>query len=482
MSEAFLKDQAKPSFQFQPVDLLQQIGDVIIATDLHLNVISFNNAAEKIYGITAQEIMGKNIFHFIRHNFKDTSRKKAMIQLQEKGFWQGKVSFKRNDSKSMELLVNASYVLDANGKRKGIVAVNKIITEIVKIAERSRQYKLRMKSILNGAKEALFLLDSEGHLLLLNNKARHFLKKFMNKEVKRGCNFIDIFPTHRHQAIKKAIEKAIKGEDSEYEVPYPNNLWCLVNYTGVLNEYSDKKEICVSARDITARKLAEEKVKELSLLAINQQKETSRLILKTQEEMSHALGRELHDNINQILTAAKLQIETAQAMPNGYNGILQKSKKSIEEAIEEIRRLSRGLTAPELAETDLSQGISDLIENMQLTHIADVNIKNFRAERICPELKLQLFRIVQEQLKNIIKHANAKSIYITIENDQKELRLFIEDDGIGFDTDQKKKGIGFINMRYRVESFDGCMKVHSSPGKGCRLDIKVPLHPIEKTN
>jgi signal transduction histidine kinase len=90
-------------------------------------------------------------------------------------------------------------------------------------------------------------------------------------------------------------------------------------------------------------------------------------------------------------------------------------------------------------------------------------------------MKLMLFRIIQEQINNIIRHAGASSISIKLQADDNELSLDIADDGKGFDVSAIKKGLGLINIINRVELFDGNAEIITSPGNGCLLQIRAPL-------
>ena len=90
-------------------------------------------------------------------------------------------------------------------------------------------------------------------------------------------------------------------------------------------------------------------------------------------------------------------------------------------------------------------------------------------------MKLMLFRIIQEQVNNIIRHANANNIIITLEADATDLKLFIADDGKGYDPQLIKKGLGLTNIINRVELFDGNADIITSPGNGCFLQVRIPL-------
>ena len=100
---------------------------------------------------------------------------------------------------------------------------------------------------------------------------------------------------------------------------------------------------------------------------------------------------------------------------------------------------------------------------------------NFNEKVLGESLKLMIYRIVQEQINNILKHAAASKVTISIETDTDNIYLSIVDNGIGFDSNKKSKGIGLRNIDNRVKFYSGTANIISGNGKGCRLEISVPL-------
>lgn len=95
---------------------------------------------------------------------------------------------------------------------------------------------------------------------------------------------------------------------------------------------------------------------------------------------------------------------------------------------------------------------------------------------LSPEQKLMVFRIIQEQTNNIIKYAQASAVVIAVNKKNNSLRLVIHDNGKGFDLKGAKSGIGLSNIRNRIEAFSGTLNIITSPGKGCCMDIVIPLN------
>ena len=238
--------------------------------------------------------------------------------------------------------------------------------------------------------------------------------------------------------------------------------------------YHDQPARLILANDVTEKLNAEA---QLVRHRVMQQELISETTLQVQEKAREELGKELHDNINQILASTKLYLE----MAKGGNAKLvqeaiDKSYDNVNLAIMEIRRLSKQLVAPAL-ETSLVDVIKDLSEEIQA--ITPINtsliIDNFHEHLLNDNLKLVLYRIIQEQVNNILKHAAASDVHITIATEHGIVYLIIWDNGIGFDTAKKSKGIGLRNIDSRVKFYDGEVNLTSQPGKGTRLEISVPL-------
>jgi signal transduction histidine kinase len=113
------------------------------------------------------------------------------------------------------------------------------------------------------------------------------------------------------------------------------------------------------------------------------------------------------------------------------------------------------------------------IKNMQI----DIHKDGFSEEVLSDIQKLMVYRITQEQLNNILKHSKAEHVDIAFSRKGSQVRLTIEDDGIGFDTIKVKSGLGLKNIQHRLELFNGEMKIISSPERGCKLEAMFHLQP-----
>jgi len=203
-------------------------------------------------------------------------------------------------------------------------------------------------------------------------------------------------------------------------------------------------------------------------------------VIDVQEEENRHIARELHDGIIQILVSIKYSLEATsmyltrhhQAKPDP----LHQAERSLQVAIQEVRRISHHMHPQILDEL----GLSDAIESIagDFSKSTGVKVKVFKPvlRKLLPDfINTTLFRVVQESLTNIQKHAQAQNILIEISINNTWLTMLIEDDGIGFDTQeiQNNNGIGIRNLIERVEHHSGTLDIESS-NKGTAITVKIP--------
>ncbi|HEV3414629.1 MAG TPA: PAS domain S-box protein [Puia sp.] len=252
-----------------------------------------------------------------------------------------------------------------------------------------------------------------------------------------------------------------------------HNKWgrvMIVEITSHPMDYFGKACVQVIVNDVTERIRLE---KELALQQKLKQQQITEVVLGAQERERFELGQELHDNINQILATSKLYLDVAIEEKEPQLELLAKSRKNISMAIEEIRKLSKDLIAPSLNDLGLTQSIKELIRSIQSVGKMKIrlNISGLCEEELLPEQKINIYRIIQEQLNNILKHAQAGTVVIELNKVKEQVRLRLADDGKGFDPRMRRKGVGISNIISRAELYNGKVEIESAPGKGCQLVV-----------
>lgn len=203
---------------------------------------------------------------------------------------------------------------------------------------------------------------------------------------------------------------------------------------------------------------------------LRHRQELTRGILEAQEQERNRWAEELHDNVCQVLTVAKLYQEQA-GLQNNPAPFQQKAQEMVDTAIQDIRQLSSMLKPPEFSLTTLYEAIEVLLQNLQrFNHISfTLQVPTEVESSLKLEHKIMLYRIVQEGLNNVLKYAGARTLQLAATLDGNRVRVLLQDDGQGFDPNKNKTGVGLQNIRSRLSAYGGNLSLQSSPGHGCTL-------------
>ncbi len=228
--------------------------------------------------------------------------------------------------------------------------------------------------------------------------------------------------------------------------------------------------------NLNVRRLANEQ-----LSVLNQQ------IIDSQENERQRVSRELHDGVNQLLVAAKYRLDNVRKERNEIkkNSELDASKMAMEHAIVELRRISQDLRPPQLDDLGLVAAIGSYINGLrERTQLELVFEHDIEGEEFVPEVETTLYRVVQESLHNVEKHAHAQGVDVILQREGRTLLMTISDDGIGFPTDQAQSAqlvqekMGLQNMRERVQAIGGTFTVTSSQGEGTEVRVSLNMEFI----
>ncbi|MGZ8558948.1 MAG: PAS domain S-box protein [Chitinophagaceae bacterium] len=250
--------------------------------------------------------------------------------------------------------------------------------------------------------------------------------------------------------------------------------WMRVHGQPLLDENGNNERYFVIETDITEKVLLEKKLLDEKLKA---QREMTNAVLTAQENERAEIGKELHDNVNQTLAVIKLYIQMAQKDKKKREINLEKSCDLIVNVIEEIRRIAKNLVIPGTHIISLFDNINNLINDLANIHTLKIEFHaDVDEEKLNDNLQINIFRIVQEQLNNILNHANAKDAAINLSRQENEIILLISDNGQGCDILKEKKGVGIINIKSRAELCHGKAEIESEPGNGFQLKVVLPLN------
>ena len=287
-----------------------------------------------------------------------------------------------------------------------------------------------------------------------------------------------------HPADQKVTIHAILQSNNSTSPHYFENKWITRNgdikwLAWTVTTAEKNALVYAIGKDITEKKEAEQKLRllhdELSRTRLKRQQEITSAAIAAQEAERQEIGRELHDNINQLLITARLYIGIVKMFPDNEEISLAKIDQLINTVIDDIRTMADTLIPPPLQKLgDVIKDLAIELKAISKLHI-DCQLHLPDESKIPNKLKLNLYRIIQEQLYNIFKYAQADNVQIKMEQEEHRLTLQISDDGVGFDTSKNSMGVGFLNMQTRVSEFNGEIKISSAPDKGCTIEVYIPL-------
>lgn len=352
--------------------------------------------------------------------------------------------------------------------------------------DKLRESERRVSTLIRNLHFGVILQDPDGKMIMANKAALNLLGVTENQLL--GTDSMDprwnvihedgsAFPGELHP-VPEVIRTRQPVQDVVMGVYRPltnDRVWLLVSAEPVFGNNNQLINVVSSFADITEqRRMAQELIEQ----EIQNQRQITQATIDAQEKERIEIGKELHDNINQHLNTTRLYLEVAREKADGeVLKMITQAHKNMAGIINEIRQLSQSLVPPTLGDLGLAESIRDLCDSIRLTHKFKVsfNCRHFEESLVPGNLRLSLFRIIQEKISNIIRHAEATKISIRLSNDAEQIYLTITDNGKGFDPMVAKEGLGLKNIRTRTALFNGKMELKTAPGDGCILSVTIPL-------
>jgi PAS domain S-box-containing protein len=459
------------------------ITNGFFTVDRGWTVKHWNKAAETILGVPAADIIGKNLwnefagaipvdFYAVYHN--------AFIQdipthfeeyWRKMGAWFDVVTYHCDDTLSVSFR-SRNHPADSGRLQQRIKVLNELYQFVMEVTNDCLwEWDLRTKE--------LFWIDG-GH-------KRAFGYQIVNTIIPQSFWENHVHPDDKVRILNRLNKILSKGSDKTWEDEYrfqkAGGDYAYVHDRAHIIYDGDEVacRMIGATQDITVRKSAENKLleseKKLVQERLKRQKEITHAVLVAQENERSEIGKELHDNLNQILGAAKLYIEMAKTDDENREMYLEKSSGFIVNVIEEIRRISKTLSSPGMI-MGLFESIKILLDDLSMINGIKIEFQEsgINEEDLGEVLQLTIFRIVQEQLNNILTHAKATSATISLAKQGNEIILIIADNGNGCNLLQEKKGVGIININSRAELYQGRVTIVSKPGEGYVLKVVLPLN------
>jgi PAS domain S-box-containing protein len=481
------RKQAEERIAYQ-ASLLANVNDAIIATDERFVLTAWNRAAESIFGWKAEEVLGRLAQEILGEGFVDNERLPVIRSIVDTGQFFGELIQHRKDGTPVHIEATAIALRDEQGRVTGYVSVNRDITERKQAEEALSSQTRILQSILDSMADAVIVVDAEGRLLLFNPAAEQIHGIATTDTVPDGSTerygvFLPDMITP-YQPDKLPLARVLRGEavdTAEMFVRHAkaaNGIWVSANARQLKDENGMVRGGVTVVRDITASKQAEQELRS----SREQLRNLSAYLQSVREDERTRIAREIHDELGQNLTALKLDLLWLSRYLTENQAPLQKKIQAMSKLIDvtarSVQRISMELRPGLLDDLGLAAAIEWQIEQFRERTGITCELGPF-AENIVMdrERATVMFRIFQEILTNIARHAQATKVKVRLVKNEHELVLKVKDNGRGITPREIEDphSIGLIGMRERVYPWKGKVKIKGISGQGTTVRISIPV-------
>jgi two-component system sensor histidine kinase UhpB len=345
-----------------------------------------------------------------------------------------------------------------------------------------REMQARFYAFMSAAPMPAWIKDADLRYLYVNPAQSAFFGMTPGDMI--GLSDFDIMSSGAAQNAQSNDRKVLDGnremhtQETVFDANHNPKIMDMVRFP----IGSDGKILAAGlAMDVTERVNSQKELEE----AMQRQKMLASRVIEVQERERQHLARGLHDDVGQSLTALKINLETIKKTGSLEGPSLQNGIDIVAAVLSQVRSLSLDLRPPQLDNLGLIATLRSYVENKST--LANVN-GWFESSPLSVELHHDIentcFRIVQEAVTNILRHAQAENIWVKVSQRQDQLNVSIRDDGKGFDLEKARSNaisgtsFGLLNMEERAVLVGGAMDITSAPGEGVEIVLQLPVTPV----
>ncbi len=452
--------------------LIERVSDAFVSIDKDWNYTYVNNKAGEIFRRDPESLMGKNIWAEFPEA-KDLPFYHAFYRAMETQEYQYLDEYFETHDKWFENHIYPS--------KNGLTVFLKDVTDVKRVTLALKENEEKYRSLIEQASDGIVITDMDGIILEANKSIKNMIG--LTDEEMIGHHLTEYLPDEDIEATPLRINELMRGKTLLYERRILKKDGTLLDVE-VNSKMASSHTLVGFIRDISDRKIAEE----LLHKSYEDVRELASSLQSIREDERTNIAREIHDELGQQLTGLKMDLHwLARKINNGDKEINDKMQECIElinTTITSVRKISTDLRPSILDDLGLLPALEWQGEEFQKRSGTRVEFINKAGDiTVQPEATTGIFRIYQELLTNIARHANATLVTAVLDTDGSKLFFSITDNGVGFnpETINNKKTLGLLGIKERTLLLGGTYEFKSKPGEGSVTTISVPLRQVKST-
>ncbi len=457
--------------QLQKVSMaVEQSSSSIVITDINGNIEYVNPAFSKLTGYSLEEALGQNPRILKTGNTTDAEYKNLWEQIMHNKVWQGEFQNRKKNGDTYWEYAIISPIINKKGVITNFVAVKENISERKQMQLVLDEKNKLVNRIMELTTDIISVLDKEGKRLFMSKSAEQILGYKLEELI--GTSAINVVYFEDRDILDEMF-KNLKNNicEKNLSIRYITKGGDIKTIDWSLNWDIETQCLYTIGRDKTLEK--EESLKKEKEKAELENK-IMRAVFEGEEKQNKSLSLELHDNINQILAASQIYLDMY--IGNKKEELLYQVQTLLKQSVHEIRNLSHVIATPPVIEKKWVNSIRTLLRPFNDSSDISFEFTSDKEEyAISDELKINIYRIIQEQTRNIVKHSKAQCAFISLTQSDDFLQLQIADNGVGFEVHTMNDGIGLTNIKTRVDMFNGNFEIYSKPEQGCKMIMKFAV-------
>jgi PAS domain S-box-containing protein len=457
--------------------IFENLQDVFCQTDFNGNIIEISPSVERYLGYTRDELLGQSILKlYYDHEDRKNFLEKILITGEVVDF---EFCVKSKDNRLLYGSINAHILYDADNRPVGIESMVRDVTERKRVQELLRESEEKYRGLVDNIAIGVALISPDMEILTLNNQMKQWFPH-IDTATRPICYHAYNDPPRTQVCPYCPTIQTLKDgkmHESITDTPAGNEIIHYRIISSPIKDYDGKVVAAIEmVEDITESKRAEKRIQNLS-----------HQLLNAHEDERQMISRELHDCVAQDLSTLKIVLELLfdkkSIVPNETTQKLSELSKILDRSISTVRNLSYDLSPPGLKEFGLLQTLATYCEDFAKNTGINVEFRPTGLKRAQMDslIEINLYRLVQEGLNNVRKHAEADRVTVKLIGAYPDIILRIEDDGKGFDMQAREhqldseKRMGLRSMKERVKLLQGQMTIQSYPMKGTKIFIRFPF-------